>query len=59
MQELVKQTPIDKYGVPILKTPNPDCLACQKKRMHTIDEFAIYHPLAGTGISHDRKLAGG
>lgn len=23
---------------------NPDCPACQERRMHTAEEFALYHP---------------
>ena len=37
----------------IARTPNPDCPACQAKRMHTKYEWAQFHPLAGTGRFHD------
>jgi len=36
-------------GADVLRTPNPDCPACQAMRLHDDEEWK-YHPKAGTGI---------
>jgi hypothetical protein len=35
------------------RTPNPNCPVCIAKRQHNDDEWAKYHPLAGTGFFAD------
>lgn len=37
----------------IHSSSNPDCPACQEKRMHKEEEWKKYHPLAGTGHSRE------
>lgn len=32
----------------VFRTPNPDCPACQALRIHTVEEWHQYHPLAGS-----------
>ena len=49
----------DKFGNQILRTPNLDCPACCLYRVHTKEEMKKFHPLAGTGKSTERRLAGG
>jgi hypothetical protein len=40
-------------------TSNPDCPNCKKKTIHTVRNWKKYHPNSRTGISNDRRLAGG
>jgi hypothetical protein len=35
------------------RSSNPDCPACQEKRLHIPEEWKLYHPLAGTGHSRE------
>jgi hypothetical protein len=36
-----------------LRTPNPNCPACQKSRLHSDEEWKTFHPLAGHGYTRD------
>jgi hypothetical protein len=37
----------------VMRTPNPACPACKVFRLHSKEEFAEYHPFAGTGVNWD------
>lgn len=36
-------------GSDVIRTPNPDCPACQKMQAHDESEWARFHPKRGTG----------
>lgn len=36
-----------------LRTPNPNCPACQKSRLHSDEERKTFHPLAGHGYTRE------
>jgi len=39
----------------INRTPAPGCPACEYKRRHTVLEFKLFHPLAGTSTPAQSK----
>jgi len=44
----------------IIKDGNPACPACQERRQHTVKDWAMYHPLKGTGVDiRDMRTATG
>lgn len=39
--------------ITINKSSNLNCPACKDSRLHSKEEFKLYHPLAGTGYSRE------
>lgn len=50
----------ERADLTVNRTPNPDCPACQVKRLHKPDEWKEYHPRAGEGVDirDSRKATG-